>query len=141
MLVVAYEAAVLDDPGEGALHDSAPWQDLEAFGGGVAPDDLQGDVGLVLGPSDQAPRIAAIGESPLHKRVSGAGSLQQALGAIAVLHVGSVDVYGEQPSVSVGQDVTLATPDLLAGVVAARAPLWSAVLMDWLSRMAAEGEG
>ena len=74
------------------------------------------------GPSDQAPRIASIGEGPLDKGVPGAGSLQHALGAVAVLHVGPVDMDGEQPPVSVGQDVALATPGLLARVVAPHAP-------------------
>ncbi len=34
-----------------------------------------------------------------------------------------MDVHGEQPTVGVGQDVALAPADLLAGVVAFRAPL------------------
>lgn len=67
LLVVAGEAAVFHDPGEGSFHDPAPWQHLEAYGRGVAADDLQDDVGLVLRPGDEAARVAAIRIGPLTK--------------------------------------------------------------------------
>ena len=77
---------------------------------------------LLPGPVDQAPGIAAIGEGVLYERISGPGAFQHALGPIAILDVGAVDVDGEQPTIGVGQDVALAPPDLLACVVAPVAP-------------------
>src|SRR5918994_6660620 len=62
LLVVADETAVLEDPGEGSFDDPAAAQHLEALGGGAAFDDLDDDVGLVLGPAHQPPGIAAVGE-------------------------------------------------------------------------------
>jgi hypothetical protein len=39
-----------------------------------------------------------------------------------MLHAGGVDLHGKQAAVRIGQDVPLATCDLLARVVAAAAP-------------------
>jgi len=64
LLVVASEAAVLHDPGEGSLDNPAPWQHLEAFGSGVSANDLLDDMGLVLRPGAEAARIAAVGIDP-----------------------------------------------------------------------------
>jgi hypothetical protein len=59
--------------------------------------------------------------------------------AVAVLHVGGVDLDGEKSSVGIGQGVALAPPDLLRGVEAAWPPFRSAVRTDWLSSTAAVG--
>ena len=123
LFVVADEAAVLDDPGERPFDDPAAWQDLKALRRGVTAYDLEGDVRPLLGPVDQAPGIAAIGEGMLYKRVPGPGALQHALGPVAILNVGAVDMDGEQPTLGVGQDVALAAPYLLARIVAPGAPL------------------
>ena len=77
----------------------------------------------LLGPVDQAPGIAAIGEGMLYERVSGPEALQHALGPVAILDVGAMDMDGEQPTIGVGQDVALAAPYLLARIVAPGAPL------------------
>ena len=122
LLIVASEAAVLHDPGEGSLHDPASRQHLEAFGRGVATDDLQDDVGLVLRPCDEATRVAAIGVGALHEGVSRPRALQDTFTALAILDVGAMDLHGEEASVGIGQDVALASADLLARVVALRAP-------------------
>ena len=123
LFVVADEAAVLDDPGERSFDDPAAWQDLKALRRSVTAYDLEGDVRPLLGPVDQAPGITAIGEGMLYERVSGPGALQHALGPVAILDVGAMDMDGEQPTIGVGQDVALAAPDLLARVVAPGAPL------------------
>lgn len=117
MLIVAHEAAVFDDPGEGSLDDPAAAQHLKAFGHRAAFDDFDDDVGLVLGPAYQSAGIAAIGKGMLDKGISGAGGFQHQLGAVAILDVGGVDPDGEEATVGVGQDVALAAFDLLARVV------------------------
>ena len=63
LLVVANEASVFEDPGEGALNDPSAWQDLEALGASAPPDNLERDVGLVAGPCHEAAGVAAIGEN------------------------------------------------------------------------------
>ena len=71
LFVIAGEASVLHDPSEGPLHDPASWQHLKAHGRGVARNDLQDDVGLVLCPCDEATRVAAVGVGAPHEGVSG----------------------------------------------------------------------
>ncbi len=122
LFVVADEPSVLDDPGERPLHHPATGQDREARRRGVASNDLQGDVGLLRGPVDQATGIAAICEGMPHERVASARPLQHPLGAVAVLDVGAMDVDGEQATIGIGQDMALAAPDLLACVVASGTP-------------------
>src|SRR5918994_2839312 len=122
LLVVADETAVLEDPGEGSFDDPAAAQHLEALGGWAAFDDLDDDVGLVLGPAHELPAIAAVGEGAGHEGVACAGGLEHRLAAIAVLDGGGMYLDGEQPSIGVGQDVALATVDLLARVVTLRPP-------------------
>ena len=117
MFVVAREAATLHDPSEAALdHPASPDYD-EAFLPRHATDDLQGDVGLVVRPGNEAPGIAAVRKDGFHERKAGAGAFQHALGAVAILNVGGVDLNRERAAVGVGQDVTLAPMDLLARVV------------------------
>ena len=70
LLIVADEAAVLDDPGEGPLDHPAAAQHLEALGGRIAFDDLDDDVGFVLGPAYKATGVAAIGKGAFNERVS-----------------------------------------------------------------------
>lgn len=79
-------------------------------------------MGLVVRPRDEAPGIAAVRKDGLHERKTGAGSLQNALGVVAILNVGGVDLNREQAAVGVGQDVTLAPMDLLARVVPFESP-------------------
>jgi len=59
------------------------------------------------------------GEPPEGER----GAAQQRLGSVAILHTGGGDFHAEQPAQRVGQQVPLASFDLLVGVVAARASL------------------
>jgi len=68
------------------------------------------------------------------------GPFEQALCAIAILNIGSVDLDGEQPSICVGQDVALPARDLLACIVALASPFLIRRPMLWLSMMAPVGE-
>lgn len=122
MLIVADEASVLEDPGEGPLDHPAPRQHLEALGVGAAANDLEGDMRLVGGPLHEATGIAAIGEDAFDERVALARALERQLAAIAVLHVGGMDANREEPAIGVGQDVALASGDLLARIIALFAP-------------------
>ena len=69
-LIVADEASVFEDPGEGALNDPLAWQDLEALGASAPPDDFERDVGLVAGTFHEAARVTAIGENAGDERVA-----------------------------------------------------------------------
>lgn len=117
LFVVAHEAAVLDDPGEGALDDPSAAEHLEALGTGSPAHDLNDDMCLVLRPFDQPAGISAIGESMFDEGVASTGGLEYGLAAITVLDASGMDLDREQPAVGVGQDMALAPFDLLARVV------------------------
>ena len=84
------------------------------------------------------PRIAAIGEDMAQPREAEADGLENIGCAVAVLNVGGMDEDEDQKSAGVGDDVPLATLDLLARVIARYPPL-SVVLTDWLSMTPAVG--
>ncbi len=96
-------------------------------------------MGLLLGPGHQPSGIAAIGEDAGHEGIAPARCLEHLPGPVAVLDVGGMHLDGEQATIGVGQDMTLTTPNLLARVIAFGTPFCSAVLIDWLSRIAAVG--
>jgi hypothetical protein len=54
--------------------------------------------------------------------IPGAGGFQHELAAVAILDAGGMNPDGEETAVGVGQDVAFAAFDLLARVVALRAP-------------------
>jgi hypothetical protein len=69
------------------------------------------------------------------------GFLQDELGSISILDVGSMDNECKDETERINQDMALASGDLLAGIVAVLAPLFSVVFTDWLSMEPAEGSG
>jgi hypothetical protein len=89
---------------------------------GHAPNDLEGDVGLVLRPADQLPGIAAVGKDMLNEGEPPPGPLQDALRPVAVLDIGTVNFDREQPAIGVGQNMALAPMDALSGVIAFESP-------------------
>ena len=94
----------------------------EANNAARALDDLGGDVGPQLRPVDQTPGVAAVGEDRLDQGEGAAREAQDALGAVAVLDVGGMDLDGQQAAVGVGQDVALASVDAFSRVVAFESP-------------------
>jgi hypothetical protein len=103
LLVVPRKAAALHTAGIGPLDDPSTADDDATLHRGHAPDDLQRDVGLAPRPYDEAPGVGAIREHGLHEGKRPAGPLQHALGAVAILDVGGVDLDREQSAVGVGQ--------------------------------------
>jgi hypothetical protein len=85
-------------------------------------DDLKAEMGFAACPFDELSGVAAVGEHGAHEAPATAGGASQRLGAVAVLDAGGLYLDREQAAIGVGQDVTLAARDLLAGVVAFRVP-------------------
>jgi hypothetical protein len=73
-------------------------------------------------PPDEPAGITAVGVDALDGGEARPGPAEHALGAIAILYVCGVDLDCKQAAVGVGQDVPLASVDLLAGVVALASP-------------------
>ena len=122
LLEVAQQAAVLDEPAEGALDHPSAWQRLEARQCARPLDDGQHEIGLLFGPGDEPAGVSAIGEDGLDEGPQATRGAQQRFCTVAVLDAGGMDLNLEQAAVGVGQDVPLAPRDLLARVVAAGAP-------------------
>ena len=119
-LEVAGQAAVLADPGKGALDDPALGQDDKAMGV-AALDDLQGP-GTGLGDhlGHLWPLVAGVGEDAFDERKGSPRGAQQVARAVAILHVGGLDGDAQQEAQRINQDVALAAGDFLARIKALR---------------------
>ena len=138
-LVVFGQATVLAEPGEGAFHDPALGQDDESPGR-VSFHDLDNATAPAADPMQELPGIGAVGKDHLQPTQASAQVLEQQPGAIAVLEVGRMHHQRHDQPERVHDQMPLAAVDLLGGVEAAIPP-FSAVLIDWLSRMPTEGVG
>ena len=122
LLVVAHEAPVLHDPGEGPFHHPPTRDHGKARLTRGALDHFQGNRGPLLGPTHEPTGIAPVCIGKLHERKASPRALQNPFGAVPILDVGPMDLNREQASVGVGQDVALAPFDPLARVIALRSP-------------------
>src|ERR1700729_3557989 len=135
--VVTHEAPPAGHPAEGALHDPAARQDLEALLVVGSSDDLDDEVEVGRLVHEFQPIIGGVGEPMLHPRPALANGVQDRRRAGAVGDVGGGEVDHQQPPVGIDRDVALAADNLLSSVVTLVAA-WGA-LTDWLSITAAEG--
>jgi len=118
---VSGEASASAEPGEGALDDPAPGQELEAFDAERLLDDLDAPRPAMGECVDQLlAAIDSIGKDlpQLGKAIS--DTLQQGHRTMDVLNIGGVNVDGEQKTIGIGDDVPLASIDALTGIEAAR---------------------
>ena len=83
--------------------------------------------------------IAAIGEDMAQPWEAIPDGFEHIDGPIPVLDIGGMDEDEDEVAAGIGQDVALATLDLLARIIAANPPL-SVVLTLWLSITPALGE-
>ena len=109
----------------------------------AAADDLKlPEAGAGHGGFHLLPLVAGVADDALDEGEASARLAQERLRAVAILHVGRMDVDGEQQAERVGQDVALAADHLLAGVVAGRverSPPLTAPFAVWLSMIAVVG--
>ena len=118
-LEVSGETTTATDPGEGALHDPALGQDLEAFCSIGSLYDLElprararDDEGHLLAA------VAAVGEDAFDEGKQPSRPVQQFEGAVTILDVGGKNDDAQQETQCVDEDVPLAALNLLARVVA-----------------------
>ena len=94
-LVVFAESAEVVEPAKGAFDDPTPWQDLEAFLGVAAPDNLQAQRALAEAlshPSSEfVTRVAAVGPDEFELGEGLIDFIEQQCGPVAVLHAGGMD--------------------------------------------------
>jgi hypothetical protein len=144
-LVILCQALVSSQPGKGAFHYPAAWQDFKAFHVVAAQDNLDREAVLLLGPREQVACILSICPDLLQARKVLGTVLQNLLGSLPVILVGGGDKDLQDPSARVYEEVAFAAFDFLvrviADVIVCFAPPFSVVLTDWLSKTAAEGVG
>ena len=144
VFVVLGQAPAAIDPGDGALDDPAPGDDLETLGLGGALDHLDPPGGIGHGPAQLLAAVSAVGEDRLQEGKQPAGpAVQNQRGAVAVLYVGRMHDRVEDQAEGIDEQVALLALDLLARVIARRVdarPPFSAPFTLWLSIAPALGE-
>lgn len=117
------EAAAATEPGKGALDDPAAGDDDEARCPIGPLDDLDGrSIHVLQGVFQLVASIAAVGEQMSERGEALHGVGDDTWRAIAILNVGGVRDRAQHIAFGIGEDMTLAALDLLAGIIAA----WSA---------------
>ena len=138
-LVVFGQSAVLAEPREGAFDDPSLRQHDESVQFRTF-DDFHGAEEPAAGPVHKLSRIAAVGEDQLQSAKAPAQLPNNESATVAILNIGGMnDQRHDQPE-RVNEDVPFSPGYLLARVVTAIPP-FSAVLIDWLSRMPTLGVG
>src|SRR4051794_39560760 len=114
------EAPTSSEPCKGALDDPAPGQELEAFDPGRSLDDLDCPRPAVRECVEELfAAINPIGEDMFKLWEAASQALQQRHSAMDVLNVGGMNIGRQQETVGVGNDMSLASMEALAGVESA----------------------
>jgi len=140
VFIVLTQAAIEAEPAEGALANPASGEDLEAFHQRIGQGDFDGPVTNTLDPLRKLAPIGAVGPDQAQARKQAGDHQQEANARCPVMHIGFRHQGFQHQALRIGQDMPFAAFDELAAVEAAKPP-FSAVLTDWLSRMAPLGVG
>src|SRR5215216_6054928 len=115
------EAAVAAEPGEGALDQPSPRQELEAFDAVRTLDDLDRPRPAFGERADELlPAIDAVGEDVAQLGERAGEALEQRHGAVTVLNLGAVHEARQEEALGVGHDVAFAALDAFEHIQAAR---------------------
>ena len=140
-LVVFAESAILAEPAESTFHDPAPRQDDEPLAVGRTFHNIEYPTAAPCGPVHERSRLSAIGPDPFQTGKPTPQLLKHEFRPVTVLPFGAMDNDGKQQAQRVNDDRTLTTHYFLARIITVRPPFCgAAVLTDWLSNTAAEGE-
>ena len=113
-LEISCEAAVDGKPSEGSLDDPSHGENLEAPCLIGPLDDLDGSRRRL---SDDRTGITAVANDHLQEGKACRQVLEQPCRAIAILDAGGMDIGLEEKTQGVGEDVALASLDLLSGII------------------------
>ena len=94
-LVVPSEATVVAQPCEGSLHDSTPWRNGEANLSPWFANDIEHKLSRLLCPFHKSTSVYSIRPHPCQPRKAVLQPFEHQLAAIAVLHIGAGDRYGQ----------------------------------------------
>ncbi len=142
--VVFGEPAPRGKPGKRALHDPAPFEDMEATGPDLLPidhgilgcpdpsqaapgmlDDLHHPAQRLFDPLDEAALLVrTIGPDQLEPRKAALERPEELFAAVMILNVGLVHQHTHDQPGGIDKQMPLATFHALAAVVAAPPPFW-----------------
>jgi len=107
----------------------------------IAPFNyLQNPMTQIRHPINQFASIAAIGPDQLQTTKATEQFTQNQFGAITILNISRMDDNGHHQTQCIYHQMAFSARYLLAGIIATIPP-FEAVLIDWLSRIAALGLG
>lgn len=132
VFIVLAETTMASEPPESTLNDPTPRKDLEAFDVVGSFDNLHVEPIALTQAADPLQELASVStvcpdEPQPQERVPDQG--QDKLGPVAVLNVGRMNDRDQHEPEDIYQQMALTPIDLLARIVAMRAPL-SVVLTD-----------
>ena len=136
-LVIFAQTAVVIKPTKGAFHDPTPGLNFKPALVVGAQDDVDVDTELRRAVNE-ATAISRVSPDFSEAGIRLRQSIKQPTGHRAILITGFGDKGLENQPLGIDDQVTFASFDLFARVVAATAP-FSVVFTDWLSIMAALG--
>jgi len=113
-LVVAYEASLTQEPGEGALDHPAPGQDRKAPLAGVLAHDIDDYAPGALGRRLKPSLVAAIGEDQADRLKRSVQAPEDVPATVAVLDARRGDHHDEQQADRVADDVALSAVDFFS---------------------------
>ena len=133
-LVILAQSAVSTQPSQRPLNHPSPWQHFESMAVPRTPHNLQDVSRIGSDPVNQPAGVSGISPNQFQPWESTHQTADNRLCPVPILDIGRVDYYRQQQPYGVDDDVSLASCDFLAGVIATRPP-FSVVLTDWLSIM------
>src|SRR5271169_4348964 len=122
-LVVPSEATVVAQPCEGSLHDPTPWQNGKANLSLWFANDIEHKLSRLLRPFHKSTSVYSIRPHPRQPGKAVLQPFEHQLAAIAVLHIGAGDRYGQDQTQYVDHDMPLTTLGVLRSIVAPDRPL------------------
>lgn len=121
-LEILAKPATAIEPSEGALHNPAPRQKVEAFGGIAAPDNFARPAPeFSKSPLKFVSDVTAVSRDVTQPGIGFSDRGQDSDSVVAVMNVGGMHLRSNQMACRVGDDMALAPFDLLAGVLSVRA--------------------
>ena len=123
--VILAQPAATPQPRQCPLNYPPSGQQRKLMTATRSPDDLQRISGNCLRPLNQTTCVARISPNQPQPPKPSHHLRNDQLRPVSVLYVSGVDYHGQQHPHSIYDDVPLSTLDLLASVIAARAPFFS----------------
>ena len=137
-LIVLAQAAVFSQPRKSTFYHPSTWQNDKSLNV-IAPfNNLQNPMTKICRPINQFAGISAIGPDQHQATKATEQFRQNQFGAITILNIGRMDDHGHHQTQRIYHQMAFSARYFLARIITTIPP-FEAVLIDWLSRIAALG--